>query len=171
MINVAETRKKLEKMDHDELVEYALSQEISKNNYLQSLTLMRMKKFGSTSEKTSPEMVPLFNEIEKELDNTSPEELIEPKIEVTKKKKKKTKQKETKTTGAVREKTGRSAHGRDTAADPHFRAGSGGIYSPFRRSGQSNRYEVGSGSHAGRGTAAPEDSTADGRTLYRRSKS
>lgn len=96
MIDVAETRKKLEKMDHDELVEYALSQEISKNNYLQSLTLMRMKKFGSTSEKTGPEMISLFNEIEKELDNTSPEELIEPNIEATKKKKKKKpKQKET----------------------------------------------------------------------------
>lgn len=95
MIDIAETRKKLEKMDHDELVEYALGQEITKNNYLESLTLMRMKKYGSTSEKTGPEMVPLFNEIEKEIDSTDPENLLEPEIKSTSKKKRTRKQKET----------------------------------------------------------------------------
>lgn len=46
--------------------------------------------------------------------------------------------------------------------DPHFRAGPGGIYSPIRRFGQSNRSEDGSGSHAGRGAAPPEDPEAVG---------
>ena len=65
MIDANKTKEKLDKMNHDELVEYALCQEITKDNYLEQLVSLRRSKFGSTSEKTVPEMVPLLNEIEK----------------------------------------------------------------------------------------------------------
>lgn len=89
MIDVNKTKEKLDKMNHDELVEYALCQEITKDNYLEQLVSLRRSKFGSTSEKTVPEMVPLFNEIEKELDHVDPKELLEPEIKDPKKIKKK----------------------------------------------------------------------------------
>ncbi len=95
MIDVQKTKEKLEQMTHDELVEYAIKQEITKNNYLEQLKLFRAKKYGSTSEKSNFEMITLFNEIEFEVDNTKPEELLEPVFDVQKKKKKKVKQKET----------------------------------------------------------------------------
>lgn len=95
MIDIQKTKEKLNQMSHDELVEYAIKQEITKNNYLEQLKLFRSKKFGSTSEKSNFEMITLFNELEFEADNTKPEELIEPSFEITKKKKKKVKQKET----------------------------------------------------------------------------
>ena len=67
MINVEEINKlqeKLEKMDREELMEYAIGETISKMTYLDQLASMKRSKFGSTSEKTSLEMLPLFNEID-----------------------------------------------------------------------------------------------------------
>lgn len=95
MIDIQKTKEKLNQMSHDELVEYAIKQEITKNNYLEQLKLFRSKKFGSKSEKSNFEMITLFNELEFEVDNSKPEELIEPSFDVQKKKKKRVKQKET----------------------------------------------------------------------------
>ena len=98
MINVEEINKlqeKLEKMDREELMEYAIGETISKMTYLDQLASMKRSKFGSTSEKTSLEMLPLFNEIEKTLDNVNPVDLLEPEVKDTKKgKKRKPKTKE-----------------------------------------------------------------------------
>ena len=98
MINVEEINKlqeKLEKMDREELMEYAIGETISKMTYLDQLVSMKRSKFGSTSEKTSLEMLPLFNEIEKTLDNVNPVDLLEPEVKDTKKgKKRKPKTKE-----------------------------------------------------------------------------
>ena len=91
MINVEEINKlqeKLEKMDREELMEYAIGETISKMTYLDQLASMKRSKFGSTSEKTSLEMLPLFNEIEKTLDNVNPVDLLEPEVKDTKKGKK-----------------------------------------------------------------------------------
>lgn len=88
MINVEEINKlqeKLEKMDREELMEYAIGETISKMTYLDQLASMKRSKFGSTSEKTSLEMLPLFNEIEKTLDNVNPVDLLEPEVKDTKK--------------------------------------------------------------------------------------
>ena len=98
MINVEEINKlqeKLEKMDREELMEYAIGETISKMTYLDQLASMKRSKFGSTSEKTSLEMLPLFNEIEKTFDNVNPVDLLEPEVKDTKKgKKRKPKAKE-----------------------------------------------------------------------------
>ena len=53
MIDIQKTKEKLNQMSHDELVEYAIKQEITKNNYLEQLKLFRSKKFGSKSEKSN----------------------------------------------------------------------------------------------------------------------
>lgn len=91
IINVEEINKlqeKLEKMDREELKEYAIGETISKMTYLDQLVSMKRSKFGSTSEKTSLEMLPLFNEIEKTLDNVNPVDLLEPEVKNIKKDKK-----------------------------------------------------------------------------------
>ena len=91
IINVEEINKlqeKLEKMDREELMEYAIGETISKMTYLDQLVSMKRSKFGSTSEKTSLEMLPLFNEIEKTLDNVNPVDLLEPEVKNIKKDKK-----------------------------------------------------------------------------------
>lgn len=72
-------------MDREELMEYAIGETISKMTYLDQLASMKRSKFGSTSEKTSLEMLPLFNEIEKTLDNVNPVDLLEPELKDTKK--------------------------------------------------------------------------------------
>lgn len=98
IINVEEINKlqeKLEKMDREELMEYAIGETISKMTYLDQLVSMKRSKFGSTSEKTSLEMLPLFNEIEKTLDNVNPVDLLEPEVkDIKKDKKRKPKTKE-----------------------------------------------------------------------------
>lgn len=91
IINVEEINKlqeKLEKMDREELMEYAIGETISKMTYLDQLVSMKRSKFGSTSEKTSLEMLPIFNEIEKTLDNVNPVDLLEPEVKNIKKDKK-----------------------------------------------------------------------------------
>lgn len=91
IINVEEINKlqeKLEKMDREELMEYTIGETISKMTYLDQLVSMKRSKFGSTSEKTSLEMLPLFNEIEKTLDNVNPVDLLEPEVKNIKKDKK-----------------------------------------------------------------------------------
>lgn len=91
IINVEEINKlqeKLKKMDREELMEYAIGETISKMTYLDQLVSMKRSKFGSTSEKTSLEMLPLFNEIEKTLDNVNPVDLLEPEVKNIKKDKK-----------------------------------------------------------------------------------
>lgn len=88
IINVEEINKlqeKLEKMDREELMEYAIGETISKMTYLDQLVSMKRSKFGSTSEKTSLEMLPLFNEIVKTLDNVNPVDLLEPEVKDIKK--------------------------------------------------------------------------------------
>lgn len=98
IINVEEINKlqeKLKKMDREELMEYAIGETISKMTYLDQLVSMKRSKFGSTSEKTSLEMLPLFNEIEKTLDNVNPVDLLEPEVkDIKKDKKRKPKTKE-----------------------------------------------------------------------------
>ena len=98
IINVEEINKlqeKLEKMDREELMEYAIGETISKMTYLDQLVSMKRSKFGSTSEKTSLEMLPLFNDIEKTLDNVNPVDLLEPEVkDIKKDKKRKPKTKE-----------------------------------------------------------------------------
>lgn len=91
IINVEEINKlqeKLKKMDREELMEYAIGETISKMTYLDQLVSMKRSKFGSTSEKTSLEMLPLFNEIEKTLDNVNLVDLLEPEVKNIKKDKK-----------------------------------------------------------------------------------
>ena len=56
-------------MDREELKEYAIGETISKITYLDQLL----------------KMLPLFNEIEKILDNVNPDDLMEPEVKSTKK--------------------------------------------------------------------------------------
>lgn len=64
MEKIDNLRNKLTKMSNEELINYAISQEIAKDQYLEQLTVMRTKMFQKTSEKIDPNQVSLFNEAE-----------------------------------------------------------------------------------------------------------
>lgn len=94
MEKIDNLRNKLTKMSNDELINYAIAQEIAKDNYLEQLTAIRTKQFQKTSEKIDPNQGSLFNEAEFVYENTTEEEKTEVAIQ-SKPKKKSKKKKET----------------------------------------------------------------------------
>lgn len=94
MEKIDNLRNKLTKMSNDELINYAIAQEIAKDNYLEQLTAIRTKQFQKTSEKIDPDQISLFNEAEFVYENTTEEEKTEVAIQ-SKPKKKSKKKKET----------------------------------------------------------------------------
>ncbi|MGN0350116.1 MAG: IS66 family transposase [Roseburia sp.] len=91
MQNIDELRKKLSEMDREELINYTIEQQITKEQYLEQLRVFRTKKFSKTSEKVSPDQLSLFNEAEAVLDSASSEELVEEAIAPKPKKRRKEK--------------------------------------------------------------------------------
>lgn len=69
MLKILINYKKSLKNGREELKEYAIGETISKITYLDQLL----------------KMLPLFNEIEKILDNVNPDDLMEPEVKSTKK--------------------------------------------------------------------------------------
>ena len=79
MVKETEIRDNLAKLNHDELLAYAVKAEIDRQNLMEHIMTMNQKKYGHSSEKVSRDQLslPLFNEAETILDEASKEEIIE----------------------------------------------------------------------------------------------
>lgn len=73
MVKETEIRDNLAKLNHDELLAYAVKAEIDRQNLMEHIMTMNQKKYGHSSEKVSRDQLslPLFNEAETILDEAS----------------------------------------------------------------------------------------------------
>ena len=98
MVKETEIRDNLAKLNHDELLAYAIKAEIDRQTLMEQLMTMRNRKYGHSSEKVSPDQLSLFNEAETILDEASKEEIIEESEKTSEERKKKVRAKKGKET-------------------------------------------------------------------------